>query len=306
MSKSAKTQIECTNCHNPFEVIYWKSLNTQLNPALKANLLDESIFNFKCPKCDSVSKIEYDILYHDPDQKIMIWLLHPDKSGELSFNPSTNSLTGRATVNYKLRIVNSGNELTEKIRIFDSGLDDKAVEASKYPIFIDYLIRDKNAPALILFQELVSDLDPPELAYRVIRTGDEDAYLEPWSDYTVSIAMIKNNPSPISIYGDWEVVNREYVLEMGKLMKQGKEIQHKQNLLIEHFIRNGNASVAALIKAAKIFEYHDGAIAIGFASDVLKEKAEKFTENIRMGWERLFKELISVDVFLAEKNKTKN
>lgn len=62
---------------------------------------------------------------------------------------------------YKYRIVNNRQKLAEKIKIFDSGLEDKTIELIKLGIILnnkntEYIIKE------IYFQILSSDIDPNE------------------------------------------------------------------------------------------------------------------------------------------------
>jgi hypothetical protein len=302
MSKTTPGIINCVKCHREFEVEYWKSLNTELDPSQKNKVLDLSLFTFICPNCNFVHIVEHDFLYHDPKQLIMIYLLHPNQDGKLPFDPSTTPFENRVTKNYKLRIVHTHRELIEKLRIFDANLNDKAIELSKLPISTIYALeRNLKSFAGVVFLEVLPEITPPEIAYRVEFESGDDIYLESWASYKTSEEMLNVNLLPVSIYGDWEIVDRNYVFEMGKLMKPKEPIQEKQIILIEFYKESGNAALTALLKIAEKFELNNGILSIGYKSEILKNKARKYQDEIQQKWKHIFKEDTTVKIFLIEK-----
>ena len=130
MSLKAKATVRCSKCfHSQVQDIY-KSVNSATDPDLKAAILDGSLFLWECPECGTQNLSAWDMLYHDPEGKIMVWLL---PSGEPE-GPEKDAIMrqARAMGDYKLRIVANPGDLMEKLMIFDASLDDRAVELVKY------------------------------------------------------------------------------------------------------------------------------------------------------------------------------
>ena len=96
----------CSKCGAEFSAPDLRSINVDNDPALKAQVMDGSLFVVKCPRCGFSSLVTEPILYHDPSQQLLIA--------------------------YTCRLVSSIGELIEKVKIFDAGLDDIALELCKY------------------------------------------------------------------------------------------------------------------------------------------------------------------------------
>ena len=99
---------------------------------MKAAVRDGSLFVRECPHCGTRSLVLYPFLYHDPDARLLVWLLPEGASGydESSVQGMSDQLG--ALQDYTVRRVATAGELIEKIAIADAGLDDRAVELCKF------------------------------------------------------------------------------------------------------------------------------------------------------------------------------
>ena len=134
MSMETKVMIECPSCGEKFETIRWKSLNAQLNPKEKEQLISGSIFHVTCTKCNEGFPIQYSMLYNDMTNKVMIQLAL-NENDEEEFKKSIKEMELRLpsmlSIAPQYRIVKNQNDLREKAMIFDCGLDDRVIELLK-------------------------------------------------------------------------------------------------------------------------------------------------------------------------------
>lgn len=142
MTTSISMDARCRRCGKETELKTYPNINVKESPELKASVKDGSIFLWTCPTCGQVNLAPYQTLYHDPDERIMIWLT-PDS---MSFSEKAlieshikaiseqiaADRSGELLAGYSLRRVREAGELIEKVNIFDAGLDDIAVEMCKY------------------------------------------------------------------------------------------------------------------------------------------------------------------------------
>ena len=144
MSMCEKEKIQCPVCGTTGEFEMWTSLNTELNPEKKEQLLSGALFQYICPHCGKSFNIDYPMLYHQMEDQIMIYYVVQEQfRGE--FGDEENELTKvlkEDMDSYLYRIVGSQRELMEKIRIFDAGKDDRVVELVKR--IISDAVADKN------------------------------------------------------------------------------------------------------------------------------------------------------------------
>lgn len=117
----------CSSCHKETEITVRQSINTALDPELKAKVRDGSLFVWECPYCGARNLAKYETLYHDPDSKFMVWLLPGESRPPKAVEDAVKELEG-----YTLRLVREPGDLMEKVNIHDAGLEDSVMEMCKW------------------------------------------------------------------------------------------------------------------------------------------------------------------------------
>ncbi len=120
----------CTRCGAQNTIKIYKSINVADNPELKDRVKDGSLFLWECPHCCQLNLARYGTLYHDPEKKLMVWLVEGDDVSETQMQAIANHT--KAMGGYTLRIVPDMGSLMEKVLIMDAGLEDTAIEMCKY------------------------------------------------------------------------------------------------------------------------------------------------------------------------------
>lgn len=143
MSSHREITITCPKCKQDHPFVIWRSINTTLNPEMKAAVKDRSAFLFECPSCGEKTYVDYGFLYHQMEDRIMIHYANSDENAEevykmLTEDDPTGMLQDMRKENYLIRIVRTQNELREKIAIFDEGLDDRIIEIFKIYILATF------------------------------------------------------------------------------------------------------------------------------------------------------------------------
>lgn len=105
----------------------YPSINTAQEPERKAQVLDGSLFVWECPSCGTRNLLKYETLYHDPAEKLMVWLLPEGKEPPQAVEDAVRSLEG-----YTLRRVMEVGDLIEKVKVHGAGLDDVTMELCKW------------------------------------------------------------------------------------------------------------------------------------------------------------------------------
>ena len=139
MSRRNEVSIICPQCKREHPFLIWESVNTKLNPELKEAILDGSMFIFECPTCGATTNVDYDFLYHEMEDQIMLQYVSSEEHAQEAFEMWTNDEPENPVRvfredGYIIRIVRTRNELLEKIAIFDEDLDDRIIEL--YKIFV--------------------------------------------------------------------------------------------------------------------------------------------------------------------------
>lgn len=145
MSVKHTQQISCLKCKKKSDFEFYGSINTMLDPTLKQRVKNFDIFKFICPHCGSEQFVNYSFLYHQMEDKLMIFYCQDEeevaKVRSLYADDFDTALNAQGvneridTTDYRRRIVIGADNLVEKIRIFDAGLDDRLVEIYKVLLY---------------------------------------------------------------------------------------------------------------------------------------------------------------------------
>lgn len=132
MSKCGDFEINCPGCGQPSMTTVLESVNVGLDPALRQRVIDDQLNPFTCPKCGFLARIRADFLYHDMVRKFMVWCCYPSEDGvRLPAEMPADVADKMVADGYRLRMVESQDQLVEKILVFEEGLNDRAVEVLK-------------------------------------------------------------------------------------------------------------------------------------------------------------------------------
>lgn len=142
----------CTACGRSHEIHFYGGVNVAEQPELKARVKDGSLFVWECPDCGAANLVRGQMLYHDPDQRLMVWLL-PEGSlpeSQLSVVGAALAEQSAGLEGYTLRRVSDAGSLIEKVNIHDAGLDDRILEMCKYVTKMELAEKDRAHAAELL------------------------------------------------------------------------------------------------------------------------------------------------------------
>lgn len=142
-------------------------INVGETPELKARVKDGSLFVWECPACGTANLARCQTLYHDPEQRLMVWLLPDGVMSEERMETVEKALAAQAAEleGYVLRRVSDVGSLIEKVNIHDAGLDDRVIEMCKYVTKTE--LAEKNR------QRAADFLDAPFKFYRMQGADNE-------------------------------------------------------------------------------------------------------------------------------------
>ena len=119
--------VSCSHCHRSTQAEPVQRINTALDPELKARVKDGSLFVWECPYCGTRNLLKYQTLYHDPEARLMVWLLPEGMTPPAEVEEAVKDLEGST-----LRRVLEVGDLIEKVNIHDAGLEDTVMEMCKW------------------------------------------------------------------------------------------------------------------------------------------------------------------------------
>ena len=139
MSKHHIEHISCPKCGKTSDFLLWESVNTVLDPDMKAKVRSGEPFQFTCPHCEYRANVDYAMLYHQMENHVMVYLVPGDKDEAVEMmkgihrdrNGERIDIDFKLDDDYRNRVVGTVNQLREKLLILDLGLDDHVIELQK-------------------------------------------------------------------------------------------------------------------------------------------------------------------------------
>lgn len=210
MSQRQTTTVTCPQCGYSQDFPIWSSLNVSLDPDEKPRLLSGELHRFACGKTATATDVAYPILYHDMDLNLMIYNIEDADNPEEFSDDLLGNLLGVMRESYTFRHVHSRNELVEKIKIADAGLDDRMVEIFKI------LLRGENtdfSEGELFFDRLVNRADGDDtITFCWLADDDVQEITLPLATYRAyEVHYAKLIAADIPPGGTWQCVDSAYV-----------------------------------------------------------------------------------------------
>ncbi|MEE1313781.1 MAG: CpXC domain-containing protein [Lachnospiraceae bacterium] len=133
MSRVHMENLTCTHCKKESPYRFWDMIDPMMNRETKEKVLNGEIFTFVCPHCGAKRRVTYDTIYQEMAKGRTFHLVTSEETYMQAINiyADRDAHSSPVLAHEVVRIVLSQNQLAEKIRIFDEGLDDRIIEIIK-------------------------------------------------------------------------------------------------------------------------------------------------------------------------------
>lgn len=170
MSTQIKRKIICPECGAAAETPLWAGITADDNPELREKVLDETLFDWKCPECEYSARFLYPCLYHDKKLGFMVYAV-PEGCGKA---PGPDGICEKfpQLSGVKKRLVNSPARLKEKVLIFEAGLDDLAVELVK--LAMADVLKNKYGKKVETCYFCYADKDNNQIGFSFFLEGEKE------------------------------------------------------------------------------------------------------------------------------------
>lgn len=125
----SKASVICSGCNAGHTIEVPASINAAREPELKELAHSGDLFTWECPNCGKTNLVSFPLLYHDPDEKLMLWLA-PSDDEVARIKPALDAAPEME--HYTLRVVAGPGDFLEKLKIHEAGLDDVVIEICKH------------------------------------------------------------------------------------------------------------------------------------------------------------------------------
>ena len=183
-------EIKCLKCGEPGDFVMMRTIL----PEDRDKLYSMDVFNYTCPKCGYKTNMEYDTAYFDEDKKEIVIF---------GGSPLINQITDE----YLVRIVQTENQLVEKVHIFEQERDDRIIELMKI-IITATLMGERKEPDFAVIYDVYEGNEQfaivKESGEVVMLKWDEDLYQGLLENYLDVLPPIRNRDHLV-VDGKWAV-----------------------------------------------------------------------------------------------------
>lgn len=124
--------VVCPACGEMGKAEIFTSVNVTAHPSFRDRVLEGGLFDWTCLGCGYQARLTYPILYNDVKNRFMVYLIPKIDRFQLCDKALEEKYAH--VRNISKRVVPDFNAFKEKIFIFESRLDDMAVELTKVAI----------------------------------------------------------------------------------------------------------------------------------------------------------------------------
>lgn len=218
MSTEIRKEVCCPDCGAKTTARMWSGINAEVNPNLRLSVLDESLFDWRCPQCGYEAMLAYPCLYHDKGRRFMIYILpgKPDPAKAAGIGAQFPQLRG-----VRKRVTGSLATLKEKILLFEDGLDDRAAELVKLLLAM-VLERGKGKRVEQGFY-CSSDEAADRIGFSFFVEGEEEPVrrMTSFAAYRQALSIVQNLLPPDG--EEFLVVNEKYARDLLYRFRHGGE-----------------------------------------------------------------------------------
>ena len=189
---------KCSSCGDSHVIPFFSGINVAEEPELKAMVKDGSLFLWECPHCGKRNLASGQTIYHDPEERLMFWLLPSGSVPEETVRSIETGLVNASETldGYTFRRVDDVGSLIEKVNIFDAGLDDTVIEMCKYVTKMELAERGGEKAAMDApFKFFRIEGPDNELTFTYPSEGQMHGVQVGFNVYEDCAGIIRRNPS---------------------------------------------------------------------------------------------------------------
>ena len=223
MSTEISKEVICPGCGARVAARMWTGINAEVNPNLRAQVLDETLFDWKCPQCGHEATLAYPCLYHDKGRRFMVYVLpqEPDEQKAAGIAAQFPQLRG-----VRKRVTGSLASMKEKILLFEDGLDDRAVEFVK--LLVSLVLERSSGKRVTQGLYVFSDEERERIGFLFSLEGEEQPVhrVTSFSAYHKASAIVEFLLPPDG--GDFLLVDESFARRLFERYRTGRDERQEE------------------------------------------------------------------------------
>lgn len=175
------SKIKCPRCDKVSSAPVFDSIDlTEASDFTRKMALSGKLFRFECQSCGKKKDLSYPVTAVDDDMGAIVTVLNSkDKQGDYKRIVDVYRSLEQAD-DERYRIVDTCQELSEKMRIFNDGLDDRVIEILKVLISEDIVEQRQELPKVRCIYKRLAD---GSMSFTATYNGDRYEVELPTSSY---------------------------------------------------------------------------------------------------------------------------
>ncbi len=158
MSEQSHYSIVCPHCEAELDVELYDSINVVEAPSLRDELMQNQLNAVECPHCGFRFRVDKQLLYHDPERRVMIYWFPGNEQGyqqhRAEFLRSMEAISTVLPDEFDpptVHLVFTRSELVERIFMLEEELSERVIEYIKYMMYTRNLEKLDPRRVAILF-----------------------------------------------------------------------------------------------------------------------------------------------------------
>ncbi len=133
MQAKEEMGIRCPHCGRVQKVTRWRLVNLEAEPLAKLRAFKGTLFRAPCEACGKTMQFQYPCVFLDETHRALLYLCTEENEQDTQTLSAIPPQEG-----YKLRLVRTPEDLSEKLQILECGLEDTVIELVKVFYFMQF------------------------------------------------------------------------------------------------------------------------------------------------------------------------
>ncbi len=217
--KQSKISFKCPSCGKESDYTVYTEIDSEKDAELAALAADGSIFKMKCGSCGHEETLSYATVYINKKKNFMVSLvpgIRAEVASEVFDEQKRTSHGNLLSKDYLYRMTPAAPFFAEKVRVFETGRDDRVIELCKYFVFAEVMKQMPSERIVAVFYNVDGDEEKIDLVCegnKILRADFNDGMYTAVKEKFENNAAVLGGKGPFVIDNKWaaDIVSEYYL-----------------------------------------------------------------------------------------------